>query len=193
SNTNDFCKQADQWSSKYVNLSATGKGGLMDRRVRSITGTEGMLEAKAKRGTVAIVPWKGHTAQRKCFLSGQDFDTTEKAIECSEVQEGTQTQSQQPPRVKLNGSTRVLEQRRLEQHREQELALRPPLELETELRKRQQILLEAPTSATQPCSFPFPSPPPALLSHCWAQQTTTPPRLELDPAHPEVSAVIEPT
>ncbi|KAK6303183.1 hypothetical protein J4Q44_G00256370 [Coregonus suidteri] len=94
------------------------------------------------------------------------------AIECSEVQEGTQTQSQQPPRVKLNGSTvetpshhdlhrelllstkrgllpgekpelkRVLEQRRLEQHREQELALRPPLELETELRKRQQILLE---------------------------------------------------
>uniref|UniRef100_A0AAZ3PGS9 Uncharacterized protein n=1 Tax=Oncorhynchus tshawytscha TaxID=74940 RepID=A0AAZ3PGS9_ONCTS len=37
---------------------------------------------------------------------------------------------------------RVLEQRRLEQHREQELALRPPLELETELRKRQQILLE---------------------------------------------------
>lgn len=25
------------------------------------------------------------------------------------------------------------------------------------------------------------------------QATTTPPRLELDPAHPEVSAVIEPT
>ncbi|XP_017577888.1 protein FAM107B isoform X1 [Pygocentrus nattereri] len=37
---------------------------------------------------------------------------------------------------------RVLEQRRLEQHREQELALRPPSDLEQELRKRQQRLLE---------------------------------------------------
>ncbi|XP_062314084.1 protein FAM107B isoform X1 [Osmerus eperlanus] len=37
---------------------------------------------------------------------------------------------------------RVLEQRRLEQHREQELALRPPSDLETELRKRQQRLQE---------------------------------------------------
>ncbi|XP_064849550.1 uncharacterized protein LOC135559287 [Oncorhynchus masou masou] len=93
------------------------------------------------------------------------------STECSEVQEVSQSQLQQP-RVKLNGSTvetpshhdlhrellvstkrgllpgekpelkRVLEQRRLEQHREQELALQPPLELETELRKRQQILLE---------------------------------------------------
>ncbi|KAI4884056.1 hypothetical protein NFI96_030655, partial [Prochilodus magdalenae] len=35
---------------------------------------------------------------------------------------------------------RVLEQRRLEQHREQELALRPPSDLEQELRKRQQRL-----------------------------------------------------
>nr|XP_046193689.1 protein FAM107B-like isoform X1 [Oncorhynchus gorbuscha] len=93
------------------------------------------------------------------------------STECSEVQEVSQSQLQQP-RVKLNGSTvetpshhdlhrellvstkrgllpgekpelkRVLEQRRLEQHREQELALQPPLELEMELRKRQQILLE---------------------------------------------------
>uniref|UniRef100_A0A8L0DRS6 Zgc:195245 n=1 Tax=Oncorhynchus mykiss TaxID=8022 RepID=A0A8L0DRS6_ONCMY len=93
------------------------------------------------------------------------------STECSEVQEASQSQLQQS-RVKLNGSTvetpshhdlhrellvstkrgllpgekpelkRVLEQRRLEQHREQELALQPPLELETELRKRQQILLE---------------------------------------------------
>ncbi|KAL1020747.1 hypothetical protein UPYG_G00004130 [Umbra pygmaea] len=85
------------------------------------------------------------------------------------VQEFTQLQQ---PRVKLNGSVldtpshhdlhrelllstkrgllpgekpelkRVLEQRRLEQHKEQELALRPPLQLETELRKRQQLLLE---------------------------------------------------
>ncbi|XP_066500916.1 protein FAM107B [Hoplias malabaricus] len=37
---------------------------------------------------------------------------------------------------------RVLEQRRLEQHREQELALRPPSDLEQELRKRQQRLQE---------------------------------------------------
>ena len=40
---------------------------------------------------------------------------------------------------------RVLEQRRLEQHREQELALRPPSDLETELRKRQQRLQEVNT------------------------------------------------
>uniref|UniRef100_A0A673ZWC1 Toll like receptor 5 n=1 Tax=Salmo trutta TaxID=8032 RepID=A0A673ZWC1_SALTR len=93
------------------------------------------------------------------------------STECSKVQEVSQSQLQQP-RGKLNCSTvetpshhdlhrellvstkrgllpgekpelkRVLEQRRLEQHREQELALQPPLELETELRKRQQILLE---------------------------------------------------
>ena len=40
---------------------------------------------------------------------------------------------------------RVLEQRRLEQHREQELALRPPSDLETELRKRQQRMQEVNT------------------------------------------------
>ncbi|KAM6977770.1 protein FAM107B [Aplochiton taeniatus] len=37
---------------------------------------------------------------------------------------------------------RVLEQRRLELHREEEMALRPPSDLETELRKRQQRLEE---------------------------------------------------
>ncbi|XP_015197867.1 protein FAM107B-like isoform X1 [Lepisosteus oculatus] len=37
---------------------------------------------------------------------------------------------------------RVLEQRRLEQHREQEQALQPPSDLEQELRKRQQKLQE---------------------------------------------------
>ncbi|KPP62072.1 hypothetical protein Z043_119766, partial [Scleropages formosus] len=37
---------------------------------------------------------------------------------------------------------RVLEQRRLDQHREQEQALRPPSDLEQELRKRQQKLEE---------------------------------------------------
>ncbi|XP_010891656.1 protein FAM107B isoform X1 [Esox lucius] len=97
--------------------------------------------------------------------------TSQRSLEGDEVPEVTQSQLQQP-RVKLNGAMvdtpshhdlhrelllstkrgllpgekpelkRVLEQRRLEQHREQELALRPPLELEMELRKRQQILLE---------------------------------------------------
>ncbi|XP_059378792.1 protein FAM107B-like [Carassius carassius] len=37
---------------------------------------------------------------------------------------------------------RVLQQRRLDLHREQELALRPPSDLEQELRKRQQKLQE---------------------------------------------------
>uniref|UniRef100_H3DCC7 Si:ch211-160o17.6 n=1 Tax=Tetraodon nigroviridis TaxID=99883 RepID=H3DCC7_TETNG len=37
---------------------------------------------------------------------------------------------------------RVLEQRRLELHREEEMAQRPPSDLETELRKRQQKLEE---------------------------------------------------
>ncbi|XP_018604734.1 protein FAM107B [Scleropages formosus] len=37
---------------------------------------------------------------------------------------------------------RVLEQRRLDQHREQEQALRPPSDLEQELRKRQQKMEE---------------------------------------------------
>ncbi|XP_036388646.1 protein FAM107B [Megalops cyprinoides] len=37
---------------------------------------------------------------------------------------------------------RVLEQRRLEQHREQEQALQPPSDLQQELRKRQLKLLE---------------------------------------------------
>nr|XP_029478662.1 protein FAM107B-like isoform X1 [Oncorhynchus nerka] len=161
----DFCKQADQWSSKYVDLSATGKEGLMDRRASSITGTEGMLEAK-------VLPQRpGFRHHRKENYVCRE-PLSRQSTEFSEVPEGTQTQSQQPPRVKLNGSTvetpshhdlhrelllstkrgllpgekpelkRVLEQRRLEQHREQELALQPPLELETELRKRQQILLE---------------------------------------------------
>lgn len=37
---------------------------------------------------------------------------------------------------------RVLQQRRLDLHREQELALRPPSDLEQELRKRQQKMQE---------------------------------------------------
>lgn len=37
---------------------------------------------------------------------------------------------------------RVLQQRRLDLHREEELALRPPSDLEQELRKRQQKLQE---------------------------------------------------
>lgn len=43
---------------------------------------------------------------------------------------------------------RVLEQRRLELHREEEMAQRPPSDLETELRKRQQKLEEVRTEMT---------------------------------------------
>lgn len=41
---------------------------------------------------------------------------------------------------------RVLQQRRLDLHREEELALRPPSDLEQELRKRQQKLQEVLTN-----------------------------------------------
>uniref|UniRef100_A0A4W5PKU7 Zgc:195245 n=1 Tax=Hucho hucho TaxID=62062 RepID=A0A4W5PKU7_9TELE len=136
----------------------------MDRRSRCITGTEGILKAK-------VLPQRpGFRHHRKEKYVCRDA-LSRQSTECSEVQEVSQSQLQQP-RVKPNGSTvetpshhdlhrellvstkrgllpgekpelkRVLEQRRLEQHREKELALQPPLELETELRKRQQILLE---------------------------------------------------
>lgn len=47
---------------------------------------------------------------------------------------------------------RVLQQRRLDLHREQELALQPPSDLEQELRKRQQKLQEVQTNICPQCS-----------------------------------------
>ncbi|KAJ8017109.1 hypothetical protein DPEC_G00014350 [Dallia pectoralis] len=136
----------------------------MDQRARNVTETESILKAKVLSQNTGF---RHH--RKENFVCREA--ASQQSQEGGEVSEVTRAQLQQP-RVKLNGATvetpshhdlhrelllstkrgllpgekpelkRVLEQRRLEQHREQELAQRPPLELETELRKRQQILLE---------------------------------------------------
>ncbi|CAB1330199.1 unnamed protein product [Coregonus sp. 'balchen'] len=175
----------------YVCRDALSRQSTECSEVQEVSHTQSQLQQPRVKLNGSTVETPSHHDLHRELLNYVCRDAlSRQSTECSEVQEVSHTQSQlQKPRVKLNGSTvetsshldlhrELLEQRRLEQQREQELALQPPLELEQH--REQELALQPPLELEQQREQELALQPPLELEQQREEELALQPPLELE-------------